>query len=432
MTVWQQLRICLIDSFVSLKNIRSKTVVWLGIYYFIGLLAFGFLVWQLTENQVSIKNSILDYLFPKSWHGISDILANFLYESQAKVVLGNLIISTSFILASVFLFPIKEKLSQVFERESNFHSGEYQEFSLFQQAIEESKLLLFYFSIQSLILWIGYYPYAWSTWLSIILSYCFLFFTFGLDFISPTLQRHRTKYALILKTLFRHPLIPFIFGALFSLPVILLTRALFADTGNTFIETIGFIFIANLLLLTFAIPVGTTIATKMFPLFKNTHPPQKKTMSFFYTVISLILISSLFLHSRIVISLHHKSQLLKADYDIDWSSIQYELPSFSELTQGKAFSNLSFEMQVNNSTEFDIVVENSILYITQKERNIATIKLSSFSLPAGETHKIKINLGSNTEFSNLSEFNNLMNDWKINMEIDIWPGIPFIFNLREG
>jgi len=432
MTVWQQLKICLVDSFSSLKNIRSKTALWLGIYYFIGLLVFGFLVWQLTENQVSIKNSILDYLFPKSWHGISDMLANFLYESQAKVVLGNLIISTSFILASIFLFPIKEKLSQVFEQESNFHSGEYQEFSLFQQAIEESKLLLFYFSIQSLILWIGYYPYVWSTWLSIILSYCFLFFTFGLDFIAPTLQRHRTKYALILKTLFKHPIIPLVFGALFSLPVILLTRVLFENPENTFIETIGFIFIANLLLLAFAIPVGTTIANKTFSLFKNTQPPNKKNMTVFYTTITLILIASLFLHSRLVISLHHKSQLLKADYNIDWSSIQYEIPSFTELTQGKAFSNLSFDMQVNNSTEFDIVVENSILYITQKEKKVATIRLSSFSLPAGETHKIKINLGSNTDFSNLSDFNNLMNDWNINMEIDIWPGIPFIFNLKES
>ncbi len=431
MTVLHQLRICLIDSFKSLKNIRAKTLLWLGIYYSIGLLIFGLLVWQLIENQVSIKNAILDYLFPKSWQGISEILADFLFESQAKVVLGNLVISTSFVLASIFLFPIKEKLSQAFEQESNFHSGEYQEFSLFQQVVEESKLLLFYFSIQSLILWIGYYPYVWSTWLSIILSYCFLFFTFGLDFISPTLQRHRTKYALILKTLFKYPLTPFIFGALFSLPVILLTKTLFANSENTFIETIGVIFIANLLLLTFAIPIGTTIANKMFPLFRNTQPPHKKNMKLFYTVISLILISSLFLHSRLVISLHHKSQLLKADYDIDWSSIQYELPSFTDLTQGKAFSNLSFDMQVKNSTEFDIVVENSILYITQKEKDIATIKLSSFSLPSGETHKIKINFGSNTDFSNLSNFNNLMNDWRVNMEIDIWPGIPFVFNLTK-
>jgi len=432
MTVLQQLKICLFDSFLSLKNIRAQTLIWLGIYYAIGLLVFGFLVWQLIENQMAIRNSVLDYLFPKSWHGVSDRLANFLYESQAKVVLGNLIISTSFVLASIFLFPIKEKLSQVFEKESNYHTGEYQEFSLFQQAIEESKLLLFYFSIQSLILWIGYYPYVWSTWLSIILSYCFLFFTFGLDFIAPTLQRHRTKYALILKTLFKYPLIPFVFGALFSLPVILLTRILFTNPDNTFIETIGFILIANLLLLALAIPVGTTIASKMFHLFNKTKVPSLKSMKVFYAVISLILVSTLFLHSQLVISLHHKSQLLKADYDIDWSSIQYELPSFTDLTQGKAFSSLSFDMQVNNSTEFDIVVENSILYITQNEKDIATIKLSSFSLPAGETHRIKINLGSNTDFSNLSDFNNLMNDWKINVEIDIWPGIPFVFNLKQG
>ena len=96
MIVFQQIKLATFDSFLSLKNIRAKTALWLGIYYFIGLLVFGFLVWQLTENQVFIKNSILDYLFPKSWHGISDMLANFLYESQAKVVLGNLIISTSF------------------------------------------------------------------------------------------------------------------------------------------------------------------------------------------------------------------------------------------------------------------------------------------------------------------------------------------------
>ncbi|MFT6732880.1 MAG: hypothetical protein ACJAS9_001065 [Polaribacter sp.] len=431
MTVLLQLQTSLIDSFISLKNIRTKTLLWLAIYYSMGLLVFGFLVWQLIENQVAIKNSILDYLFPKSWHGISEMLADFLFESQAKTVLGNLVISTSFVLASVFLFPIKEKLSQVFEQESHYHTGKYKEFSLAQQAIEESKLLLFYFSIQSLILWIGYYPYAWSTWLSIILSYCFLFFTFGLDFISPTLQRHRTKYSVILKTLFKYPLIPVVFGALFSLPVILFSRALFSNPDNTFVETIGFIFIGNLLLLALAIPIGTTIANKTFQLFKSTQAPSIKSMKLFYALTTLILTSSLFLHSRLVISLHHKSQLLKAEYDIDWSSIQYELPSFSELTQGKAFSKLTFDMVVKNSTEFDVVVENSMLYITQKENDIATIKLSSFSLPSGETHRVKIDLGSNTNFSNLSEFNNLMNDWNINMEIDVWPGIPFVFNLAK-
>ena len=431
MTLISQFKLCLFDSLLSLKEIRTKTILWFAIYYSLGLVVFGFLAWHLIDNQVAIKNLVLDYLFPKSWQSISEMLADFLFESQAKVVIGNMIISGSLVLASVFLFPIKEKFSQVFEHESQQHNGKYREFSLFEQAIEESKLLLFYFSVQSFILWVGYYPYTWSTWISIILSYAFLFFTFGLDFISPTLQRHRTKYSIILKSLIKHPLIPLLFGALFSLPIIILTRILFANNDYTFIDTIAVILISNLLLLSIAVPTGTTIASKIRGLVSGTEEPKRKTMIRFYSLITTILVFSLFLHSRLILSLHHKSQLLKAEYDIDWSSLNYELPSFDELTQGKAFSNLTFEMVVKNPTEFDIDVENSLLFVTQNENEIATINLNSFTLPSGETRRINIDLGSNTDFSNLSEFKNLMNGWKVNMEIDVWPGIPFIFNLTK-
>ncbi len=431
MTIFEQLKLTFIEGPFSIVHLKRQSVRWMLVYLSAGVIVFGLFIWLMISNQESIKLALLDYLFPQSWHDISERLANFLFESQTKTVLSNLILSGSLVMASMLLFPIKEKYSAEFEKDAGYLNGDVKEFPLIYQAWEEGKLFLLYLSVQSLILWIGYYPYQWTTWLSILLSYLFLFFTFGLDFISPTFQRHRTEYTLILKTLLKKPLLVLTFGFVYSLPVILLSRWIFTFEELTLIEIASILFIVNIIFLTLAIPAGTHLASKLLPIVRDTLKPKKKTVIIGYTSMLTILTICLFLHTRLVMSLHHKSQLLKAEYSIDWSSIDYQIPSFTQLTNGQALSNLSFDMVINNVTPFDIAIEQSQIFVEQRESIIAVIDLNGFEIPAGEERRVKILLDSDSDLSKVSNFANLLEDWRIDMHLQIWPGIPFILNIVE-
>ncbi len=432
MPIIYQLKLSLLDALVSLRFFNRKALSWGVIYSFSTILVFGLFVWLLTYYQTPIKAALLDYLFPKSWQSLSEQLANFLFESQTKIVLGNLILSGSLVLASITLFPIKEKYSCEFEKALGHTNGQSVEFPLHMQALEEIKLFLLYLTAQSVILWIGYYPFVWTTILSNTLSFLFLFATFGLDFIAPTLQRHRVNYSLMIKFLLQHPLIALSFGTLFSLPLVLISPYIFSIPDLSFIEITGFLLFLNIIFLVLAVPAGTFIASKLLPEVKQTEPAKRRNIRASYVMMTVLLLSTLFLHSQLVVSLHHKSQLLKAEYDLDWSSISFDLPSFSELSSGKALSNFSMDIVINNPTQFDIIIEPSELYIEQKENLIAKLNINGFALASGESKRITLNMDSDSDLSKLSEFGELTKDWNIDMYIDIWPGIPFMLNVFKS
>jgi uncharacterized protein involved in cysteine biosynthesis len=432
MSIFYQLKLSLFEAIASLRFFNRKALSWGVIYSLATIVIFGLFVWFLFNYQDPIKAALLDYLFPKSWQSLSEQLANFLFESQTKIVLGNMILSGSLVLASITLFPVKEKYSSEFEKTLKHNNGQTSEFPLYMQALEEVKLFLLYLTAQSVILWIGYYPFVWTTIISNTLSFVFLFATFGLDFIAPTLQRHRVTYSLMIKFLLQHPLIALSFGTLFSLPLVLISPYIFSIPELSFIEITGFLLFLNIIFLVLAVPAGTFIASKLLPEVRQTEPAKRRNVRASYVMMTVLLLSTLFLHSQLVVSLHHKSQLLKAEYDLDWSSISFDLPSFSELSSGKALSNFSMDIVINNPTQFDIIIEPSELYIEQKENLIAKLNINGFALASGENKRITLNMDSDSDLSKLSEFGELTKDWNIDMYIDVWPGIPFMLNVFKS
>jgi len=431
MTVFSQITESWVNAPCSLSRIKRRSAIWMAAYLTGSLIVFSLFVWLLNENELAIKNALLAYFFPQSWISISEQLANFLFESQTKTVIGNAILGASLVISSMLMFPVKEKYSAEFEKDANYSNGPSQEFPLWLQAWEEVKLFLFYVTAQAVILWLGYYPYNWTNWLSIVLSYLFLFFAFGLDFISPTLQRHRTAYSLILKILLKKPLLTLSFGVIFSLPVILLSHYIFNLPQLSLIEVASILFLTNVLFLTLAVPAGTRVASRLMPIVSETPPPAKNTKIKIYSITIIILIASLFLHTRLIASLHHKSQILKANYSVDWSSIDYKFPSLSQLFNGNALSNLSFDMVIDNPTEFDIVIEESQIFVEKFDSLIATIDLSGFEVPAGQSRKIKLTLDSNSNLGQIEQLDQVLQGWRVDLQFELWPGIPFIVNIAE-
>ena len=152
-------------------------------------------------------------------------------------------------------------------------------------------------------------------------------------------------------------------------------------------------------------------------------------MAWGYSFMALLFITFSLLHSRLIVSLHHKSQLLKAEYDIDWSSIDYQVPSLKALTSGQAFSNLSFDIVINNPTEYDIAIEDSQIRLFQRDQLISSIDINGFALASGQNKRIKIKLDSNSDLSKVSNFGDLLNNWRADLSLQVWPGIPLIVNL---
>jgi hypothetical protein len=429
MKLTQQLSEAFIRSPLSIFQLKRSSLIALCFYLFSALIVFGLAAGLLLSNQDLIRQTLLEYLFPSSWHDNIDQLVAMFFESQAKLVLSSMILGGSLVAASILLFPLKERYSAAFEQDGNFQNGALEEFSLIKQALEESKLLFLFVTAQMLSLWIGFYPYSWATGLSVTLSILFLFFFFALDLISPTLQRHKITYVMIIKVLFNNPFAALGFGLIYSLPPLLLGNYILSIESLSIVEIASIMFLVNIGMLSLAVPAGTRLASQLIEETRALKPPDKKSLSIAYAVIMLTFFIGLFLHSRLALSIHHKSQILKCQYGVVWSTFDIDMPSFESLKSGKPISKIEFDIAITNPTPYDLNIEDSVLFAKQNGQLVGTVDMSGFDVSSGKTiiKNIKINAAMTTQ--SLSRFSGLLDGWQLSLEFELWPGIPFTMKL---
>lgn len=426
MPVFTQLYHALIASPFIIKRGKKLFFLSLLLYLTVGLIVFGSFSYYLIKNQDAIRQAVMSYFLPESWHFISDKLAHFFFESQTKTVLASMIISGSLVVASIILFPIKEYCSAKFELESEYNNGPKKEFPLWMQALEECKLFALYITAQSIIFAIGYYPYSWCSWTSNILSVLFLCFSFGLDFISPTLQRHRIRYTSIIKLLLKNIFITVGFGAVFSIPILLLGRWILHVNSMDLAEISATLFIINIFILAIAIPAGTHLASQLMPYTRTLHAPSIKAKKLGYGIMATLMVLGVSFHSLVAMSMHHKSQFLKCAYDIDRGSMDLDMPSFSELARGEKDATLSFDLNIYNPTDYDLIIESSHLNIWQNGHLISRTLITELDVSNGETVNQPMSFKMHLDTKLLSGFRNLTKGWTVQVELELLPGIPFI------
>lgn len=429
MTLTQQLIEAFVRSPLTVFQLKRSSLKALCFYLISALIVFGLAACLLVSNQDLIRQALFDYLFPRSWHEHVDQLVGVFFESQAKLVLSSMMLGGSLVAASILLFPLKEYYSAAFEQEANFQNGVAEEFSLIRQALEESKLLILYITAQMLSLWLGLYPYSWATALSVTLSILFLFFFFALDLISPTLQRHKIAYIMIIKVLFKNPFAALGFGLLYSLPLLLLGNYILRVESLSIIEIATIMFLVNIGILALAVPAGTSLASKLLTETRALKPPAKKSLKIGYSLIMLTFLIGLFLHSRLALSLHHKSQILKCEYRVVWSTFDIDMPSFESLKNGQPVSKIGFDLAITNPTPFDLSIEENVLLAKQNDQLVGSVEVSGFDVASGKTviKNIKINAAMTTQ--TLSNFSDLLDGWQLSLEFELWPGIPFTVKL---
>jgi hypothetical protein len=413
-------------------RLRPRAVGWLVVYVLLAGGILGGLAWFLIAHQDDLRQALLEHLFPKSWTTTAGLLIDRFFATQTRAVLINATVSGTLLLISVLLFPIKEKLSDAFERGARLTEEEPHEFPLWFQAFEEVKLVILYATVQMAIFWIGYHPSPLRKQAATILSYGYLFATFSIDFISPLLQRHRLRYSQILKTLLRHPLSTLLFGAFFALPAVLVGHYVARQADMPFRDTVLLLFGANLLGIVWGCLGGTWLGAQLLSAARETRPSVWLTRA-----VAWLLLLSAFgvggtITSKLAISLHHKTQILKCEYSVVRGSLRFARPRLKSLLRGVVDVGVAFKLRIKNPTSFDVDLDKNRLEVRHDETLVATSRLDPMAVPAGEERVQQVRLSIETHPKALLKGRKLLADrWSVTLFVEVMEGVDFPIYLKH-
>jgi len=339
----------------------------------------------LVSNEGQLWDSFLHTMFPDDWHFVVRKLGYFFFESQSTQVLINMAVAGSVLLVSILLFPIKEKLSYTYESQGKLSEDEVDPLPLHLEAWEETKLVCLYAAMMMSIFWVGYHPDPWRKDLAAFLSTCLVALTFAIDFISPTLFRHRMRYTTVFKTLFLHPVATLGFGFLFATPP-LLAGWLLDQFGVTSWDVIlGVLFAAEVVAIVWACIGGTWLAAKMWPQVRTISKPWWGFQLGYWTVLLGILFWNVSAFWAVGQSLYAKTPLFKSRYSVVEGSLDWRGVGLRELWKGEISTGFSLDVSIENPTDTDLVIEKNRIVIEHKNDYLAQTRFQPFEVPAGST-----------------------------------------------
>ena len=417
----------------ALFRLPAKSWVYLAIYLALSAGVLSLAGWLITRSEGAAKGLLLAYLFPEAWHSTLDFVADRFFATQLRAILANLTITGALLLVSILLFPIKELLSASFERESKLIDDPESEFPLWLQGWEEIKLFLAFIAIQGSVFWIGYSPASWRGIAASIVSYGFLFVSFSIDFISPPLQRHEGCYSRILKTLFGHPVATVVFGAIFAAPSIFVSQVLYADADLTAGKTLAVLFATAVVSIAWAAVAGTWLGAKLFRDFEQTKRAKVPSRVLAWLALGGLLFANGYAYGALGIAVHKKSQILKCDYSVEWSSFKLEKPGLGSLLQRKIDVGVSFEVEIENPTQFAVELEENRFEVRHEGALVGTGKLSPVRVEAGETVVKRVGVKLDIDANLVLRGRTLLEQepWSITLLIDVAPGFDFPVYLLE-
>ncbi len=386
----------------------------------------GFLV-VITLYREPLRETVFAYVLPASWVDVGALVIDYTLAKQQMHVIVNAILGASLMLISLTLFPVKELVSIRAEQADALISDPISEFPLTKQAWQEVKLFLLFITAQGLIFWIGYHPNPWQRAIATIASYLLLFFTFAVDFIAPLFQRHQGHYSQILKLLVRHPIRSLSFGACFALPGVLagnlLARTSLAG-GDSWIVMLWISLAANVIAICCATISGTWLAARLYAPFRDTPRSRTITRVFAIGITGALFATNLYLFGAVLLSLHHKSQILKCEYDVDFASIGLDRPKLSSLVSGTPEIGVHFSVTITNPTSFDVHIEDNRIDVTHNSTLLGTAALPRLKIAAGETKTQRVEFSAQANLASLKNIRQMLSKkgWRITLYVQVAPG----------
>lgn len=429
--VTQQLFLAGVEAPTAARKLRGKSAAWLAVYIGAAAAVLGIVAWQLVRHEQELLQLALDYVVPRDWQFAMRWVFERFLKQQEKLVLINAVIAAALLVVQITLFPIKEKVSAALEVDARLVHEPVEEHPLWFQAWEEIKIFLAMLAAQASIFWIGYTDDPVRRKAAVVLSFIVLAANVAVDFLSPVLQRHMLRYSQILKSLFAHPILMFGFGALFALPAIGATALAGAHAEWSFGAQVGVAFGGQVLGVALAV-IGGTVAGA--PLVADAR--QRTRSHWTIRVLSWAVLASLlawngYRFGALAVSIHHKSQILKCSYSVDWSSFHAETPSALDLIEAARTDSLTvavtFDVTITNRTGVDVEIEDNHVEVRQKGQLVAETQLPRGRVPTGTTQKLTVRLPLRVAPSQALRIRELLTtkDWTITLFLEVLDDFTF-------
>jgi hypothetical protein len=430
----------LVAGLLAPRRLRGRGWAWFAVYLALCAAILGATARLLAAYKGDLVELVTRYLFPGDWRFAGHMLIERFIEAQDRTVLVNGAIAASLMVVQILLFPVKEQLSATFERQARppLTDEPQREFPLWFQAWEEVKLFLIFVAAQGSIFWIGYATDPARKQLATALSYLFLFASFGIDFLTPVLQRHQQRYSTMLKTLALHPVTVLGFGALFTLPPVLVGQLVARHSELAFSTAAGALFAANVVTIAWAAVAGTHVGAQLLPDARRTRRPAPITRLAAWALLLGVLGWNGYRFGAVGLALHHKSQILKCRYDLEWTSIRVDRPGVLGLASGLGRDEIevgvSFDVTIENPTAFDVVIEENRLEATHLGTRVAESRLTPVTVPAGGKTSAAVRLPLRLHPSQLMKGRDLLRggDWAITLWLEVADGFWFPIYILEA
>ncbi len=358
------------------------------------------------------KRALLEYIFPEHWRLAGNMLFDRFLGRLGRQVLAIFILNGGMAAISMTCFAIKEILSRRIEHGNPLLDHGHEPWPLWRQAIEEVKFAVMYLLAYNVIFWIAYFPWETNRLAAKVLSYSVLFVFFNITFLCPLFLRHRIGYGRMVRTFFARPFAAFGYAGFFLAPA--LTAAWLLEgqpLGTVVVVLLGI----HVLTVAPAASAGTWVAARLLPVASAMRPARLISRLIGALGMLALLAGSGWVYAQLASSIHAKTQILKCQYRVDWSSFEYHLPSLTDLSVG-----LSMEIEITNPTEMDVLIEDSRLEITNNKKHFSTVQVGRIEVPAGETRRQEVDLRIEISLGRLLEYRDLLSKpWEFTLWVEV-------------
>jgi hypothetical protein len=428
MSLFEQLFYVFVVGPLAIFRLRWRGAIYLAIYLALCGALLSVVGWALLAHRQDLIGALSSYLLPQNWRFAAERLVERMFASQVRTVLVNASVGTSLALLSALLFPLKEKVSATFERESRITDEPARYLPWWMEAIEEASLFIMFVTAQMTIFWIGYGTDPRRKQLAIVASYVVLFASFAVNFVAPLLQRQRMRYSTIIKVLLKHPIVLFGFGALFTLPSVLAANWARAHVEWSAGRAITVVFAANVACIALGILAGTVVAGRLLPDAQRTRPPSWPVRALAWLSVAALFAINVYAFGAVGLSLHRKSQILKCHYHIDPKSIDVDLPGVAALLHDPVELKVRLDLTVDNPTPYDVDVEQNRIEVRHEGALMAVASLSPLSVAAGQSHTQRLEVPFRLHPSAAIQKGRRLLDaraWTATLFLEVVPGFEF-------
>lgn len=429
--VTQQLYLAGVEAPIAARKLRGRSTAWLVAYIGLATAVLAIVGYQLVLHEGDLAQLALDYVIPTDWQFAIRTLAHKFFAQQEQLILVNAVTTAALLVVQATLFPVKEQVSAALEHDARLVDEPIEEYPIWFQAWEEIKLFLALLAAQGSIFWLGYTDDPVRRKVAVVVSFLVLAVNVGVDFLSPVLQRHKLRYSQIIKTLFAHPLLLLGFGALFALPAIGATALAAAHKEWGFATQIAVAFGGQVIGVALAVIGGTVAGAPLVADARTRTRSHVAVRVVAWLVLATVLAWNGYRFGAIALSLHHKTQLLKCEYTLDWSSFDAQVPSAIDLALGakndKITVAVAFDVTVHNPTAVDVEIEDNHLEFRQKGELIAQTSLPRGKVASGATTKLHITLPVTVQPSQALRIRELVagKDWAITLYLEVADSFTF-------